>query len=56
MAPTNRPMIRVDHSDMLLPTKLEKEQAVIDEIRKVHQASCSGRHGGRQWVAVFKVR
>ena len=34
--PTHRPMIRVDHPDMLFPTKAEKEQAVADEIRRVH--------------------
>jgi preprotein translocase subunit SecA len=34
--PTHRPMIRVDHEDALFPTKLEKESAVIAEIRKVH--------------------
>src|SRR5260370_42648586 len=34
--PTNRPVIRVDHTDKLFPTKAEKEQAVADEIRRVH--------------------
>ena len=34
--PTNRPIIRVDHPDVLFPTKAEKEQAVADEIRRVH--------------------
>ena len=34
--PTNRPMIRVDHPDMIFPTKAEKEQAVAAEIRRVH--------------------
>jgi len=34
--PTNRPMIRIDHPDMIFATKAEKEQAVVDEIRKVH--------------------
>ncbi len=34
--PTNRPVIRVDHPDVLFPTKREKERAVVDEIRSVH--------------------
>ena len=34
--PTNRPMIRVDHPDMIFATKAEKEQAVAAEIRRVH--------------------
>jgi preprotein translocase subunit SecA len=36
--PTNRPMIRVDHPDVLFRTKQEKEHEVIQEIRHVHQA------------------
>ena len=36
--PTNRPVIRVDHPDVLFPTKLEKERAVIEQIRQVHLA------------------
>ena len=36
--PTNRPVIRVDHPDVLFQTKLEKERAVIEEIRRAHQA------------------
>ena len=35
--PTNRPVIRVDHPDILFRTKREKERAVIEEIRQVHQ-------------------
>jgi preprotein translocase subunit SecA len=34
--PTNRPVLRVDHPDVLFPTKAAKEQAVIEEIRRVH--------------------
>jgi preprotein translocase subunit SecA len=34
--PTNRPVIRIDHPDILFPTKTEKEQAVLDEIRRAH--------------------
>jgi preprotein translocase subunit SecA len=34
--PTNRPVIRVDHPDVLFRTKQEKERAVIEEIRRVH--------------------
>jgi preprotein translocase subunit SecA len=35
--PTNRPMIRADFPDIVFPSRHEKESAVIDEIRKVHQ-------------------
>jgi preprotein translocase subunit SecA len=38
--PTNRPMIRVDYPDEVFRTKAEKEQAVAEEIRRVH---ASGR-------------
>jgi len=34
--PTNRPMIRVDHPDVIFPTKAEKEGAVVAEIRRAH--------------------
>jgi preprotein translocase subunit SecA len=34
--PTNRPMIRVDHPDVVFPTKAAKEEAVAAEIRRVH--------------------
>ena len=34
--PTNRPMIRVDHPDIVFPTKAGKEQAVAAEIRRLH--------------------
>jgi preprotein translocase subunit SecA len=34
--PTNRPVIREDHPDFLFETKAEKEEAVIEEIRRVH--------------------
>lgn len=36
--PTNRPVIRIDHPDVLFQTKQEKEHALIQEIRHVHQA------------------
>ena len=36
--PTNRPMIRVDHPDMVFPTMAEKEQALVEEIRKFHKS------------------
>ena len=35
--PTNKPVIRVDHPDALFETRFEKEQAVLDEIRRAHQ-------------------
>jgi len=34
--PTNRPMIRVDHTDRIFDTKEEKESAVVEEINRVH--------------------
>ncbi len=34
--PTNRPMIRVDHPDVVFATKAEKQRAVVEEIRRVH--------------------
>jgi len=34
--PTNRPMIRVDESDVVFPTRVDKERAVIREIIDVH--------------------
>jgi len=34
--PPNRPVIRVDHPDVIFATKRDKERAVIEEIRKVH--------------------
>jgi preprotein translocase subunit SecA len=34
--PTNRPMIRVDHPDVVFPTKAAKEEAVVAEIRRAH--------------------
>ena len=34
--PTNRPMIRVDHPDVVFPTKAGKERAVVAEIRRAH--------------------
>src|ERR1019366_5645226 len=35
--PTNRPVIRIDYPDTVFRTKQEKEHAVIEEIRRVHQ-------------------
>jgi preprotein translocase subunit SecA len=34
--PTNRPVIRVDHPDVVCRTRHEKEEAVLGEIRNVH--------------------
>jgi preprotein translocase subunit SecA len=34
--PTNRPVIRVDHPDVLFQTKQEKERAVKEEVRRAH--------------------
>jgi preprotein translocase subunit SecA len=33
--PTNRPVIRIDHPDVVFKTRAEKEQTVLDEIRRV---------------------
>ena len=35
--PTNRPIVRIDHPDVLFRTKQEKELAVIEEIRRAHR-------------------
>ncbi len=35
--PTNRPMIRVDHSDVVFPTQADKERAVVREIVETHR-------------------
>ena len=40
IVPTNRPVIRQDHPDVLFPNKSEKEDAVIAEIAETH---ASGR-------------
>src|SRR4051794_7182662 len=32
--PTNRPVIRIDHPDVIFPTRAAKEQAVLQEIRR----------------------
>ena len=34
--PTNRPVVRVDHPDVVYRTRWEKERAVLEEIRSVH--------------------
>jgi len=34
--PANRPVIRVDHPDIVFPAKTDKEQAVLEEIRRAH--------------------
>jgi preprotein translocase subunit SecA len=36
----NRPVVRIDHPDLVFRTKTEKERAILDEIRLVH---ASGR-------------
>jgi preprotein translocase subunit SecA len=36
--PTNMPMIRIDHSDVIYKTEKEKFAAVIEEIRELHEA------------------
>jgi preprotein translocase subunit SecA len=38
VAPTNMPMIRQDHPDVIYKTEREKYLAVIDEIKQLHQA------------------
>jgi preprotein translocase subunit SecA len=35
--PTNRPIIRLDHPDVLFRTKREKELAVVEEIHRAHR-------------------
>ena len=45
--PPNRPMIRIDHPDIVFDTKKEKERAVIGAIRDAHvqETAGLGRHG-----------
>ncbi|MEZ4330251.1 MAG: preprotein translocase subunit SecA [Myxococcota bacterium] len=38
LIPTNRPMVRLDHADVVFKTKKEKFDAVIDELRARHEA------------------
>jgi preprotein translocase subunit SecA len=38
VAPTNMPMIRTDHTDVIYKTEEEKFNAVIEEIREMHEA------------------
>jgi preprotein translocase subunit SecA len=38
VVPTNRPVIRVDHPDVVFPTKTDKESAVAEVIRGAHSA------------------
>ncbi|MGE0887268.1 MAG: preprotein translocase subunit SecA [Blastocatellales bacterium] len=37
MIPTHRPMVRVDHPDVIYRTLEEKWEAVVDEIKELHQ-------------------
>jgi preprotein translocase subunit SecA len=37
--PTNRPMVRADHADVVYKTEKEKFRAVIDEIEQCHEQS-----------------
>ena len=36
--PTHRPVVRVDHPDVVFASKREKEQAVVDEVHFAHRA------------------
>jgi len=36
--PTNRPVIRIDHPDVIFPTKAAKEAAVVEVIESAHEA------------------
>lgn len=38
VVPTNMPMIREDHADVIYKTEKEKIQAIIQEIRELHEA------------------
>jgi preprotein translocase subunit SecA len=38
VVPTNKPMIREDHTDVIYKTEQEKFNAVIEEIREMHEA------------------
>jgi preprotein translocase subunit SecA len=38
VVPTNMPMIRMDHTDVIYKTEREKFEAVIEEIKEMHEA------------------
>ena len=38
VVPTNMPMIRTDHTDVIYKTEKEKFNAVIEEIKELHQS------------------
>jgi len=38
VVPTNRPVIRTDHPDVIFPTKAAKESAVVEVIESAHEA------------------
>ena len=38
--PTNRPIVRVDHADVVYRTSREKYKAIIDEIEDAHNRGC----------------
>jgi preprotein translocase subunit SecA len=48
--PTNRPVARVDYSDVTFRTKAEKERAVAEEIRRLHAM------GNQSWLALQTSR
>ncbi len=39
VVPTNRPMVRIDHHDMIYRTEREKFDAVVEEITELHERS-----------------
>ncbi len=45
--PTNRPMIRDDHADVVYRTEREKCDAVVEEIKELHEQRPAGRWSAR---------
>ncbi|HVW87654.1 MAG TPA: hypothetical protein VHB50_23365, partial [Bryobacteraceae bacterium] len=50
--PTNRPVIRIDHPDLVFRTRREKEQMLLEEIRTVHRTGRLAQAGLRGAVTI----
>ena len=48
--PTNMPMIRKDHSDVIYKTEKEKFRAAIEEIKSLHKS------GPPFWSGVYRLK
>src|SRR5438128_4845359 len=48
--PTNRPLIRINHADVILRTEREKWEAAVEEIETVHKFDVLELKNGTQLV------